>query len=276
MGFVFVSYAHEDHAFVGQLVQALTGHRIHVWVDRYQLMPGDNWVDKTLQAQADADVLLVIISPHSVQSQWVASEIQEAIRQVRSGNQRIIPIVTGGSLRTLRLPEHLVWIDFSDDFDQAVRQLVTRLPVSVREPPRESSPEPTTLKAKGYFFLSFVEEDSGFVTGLRQFMRDHGFGYWDFQESERDYGLQFWREIEDRIDQTAAVLSIVSPDWLLSKWTPREYLYAEEVHIPCVQLRVRPMRPSLLTVGMTYIDFTTNVQKGYDKLASELRRKKLL
>lgn len=273
MGFVFMSYSHKDTAFVDRLSHDLQAQRIEVWVDRIELMPGSNWTNAIERALRDADVVLFVVSPNSAASSWVQLETRAALRHATTGTGKlIIPVVIG---RPISMPPELAqiqWVDFTDNYEQALRQLVAALPESVRS---GGGVQPSVAQAKGYFFLSFAEEDGEFVEQLRQFLREKQYGYWDFEDSEREYGLQFYLEIEKRISQAAAVLSILSPDWKLSKWAPREYLFAEEVGIPTFLLMVRTMGPTLLTAGRTHIDFSRDSRKAFTKLEGQLRRKKL-
>jgi len=273
MGHVFISYAHKDSGFVDRLSQALRANGISIWVDRSQLLPGVEWSRSIEQALSDADAILFVVSPNSANSSWVQHEIELAILRSQTGNGKlVIPLLIGSPQDVPVILRTIQWVDFSHNFDEGLRYLVSSLPSSVRLP----QAVPTLpLKAKGYFFLSFVEEDSEFVVSLRQFLQEQKYGYWDYLESERDYGLQFWREIEERIDKAAALLCILSPDWRASKWTPREFLYAEESQVPTFLLMARQMKPSLLTVGLTYIDFTHDQKKSFGKLERELRRKQL-
>lgn len=273
MGHVFISYAHDDQAFVDRLRAALSAHNVNTWVDRFQLSPGVNWTNEIGKALEEADAILFVISPNSARSTWVNYELQAAAQRMRTGSGKlVIPVLIGAPSEVPTVLQSIQWIDFSRDFEAGVEVLLQVLPSSVRQ---QQPPTVSAEKSKGFFFLSFVEEDSEFVAGLRQFMRDQKYGFWDFQESERDYGLQFWREIEEQIDKSAALLSILSPHWLLSKWAPREFLYAEATQKSTILLMSRPTKPSLLTVGMTYIDFTMDTKKGFSKLEKELRRKRL-
>lgn len=77
------------------------------------------------------------------------------------------------------------------------------------------------------------------------------------------------------MSQAAAVLSILSSVWKLSKWAPTEYLFAEATGIPTFLLMVRPMGLTLLTAGMAYIDFNRDPGNAFAKLESQLHRKKL-
>jgi hypothetical protein len=273
MAYAFISYSHKDTAFVDRLARDLRAQHVEVWVDRNELMPGSNWTNAIESALQNADAVLFVVSPNSATSSWVQLETRAALQHTTTGTGKlIIPIVFG---RPISMPPELAqiqWVDFTDNYEQALRQLLAALPETVRSVGNAQPGEP---QSKGYFFLSFADEDSEFVEQLRQFLREKKYGYWDFEDSERDYGLQFYLEIEKRISQAAAVLSILSPDWKLSKWAPREYLFAEEVGIPTFLLMVRPMGPTLLTAGMTYIDFNRDPRKAFGRLDGQLRRKKL-
>lgn len=83
-------------------------------------------------------------------------------------------------------------------------------------------------------------------------------------------------ELESIIREASATLSILSPDWKRSKWTPKEYMFSEEVGTPVFLLMARQMGPTLVTAGIPYIDFTKDEQRGFDKLDRELRRKGLI
>ena len=75
---VFLSHSKHDKPFVRELANFLTqDDQIHVWLDEREIAPGDNIVGK-IQEGLDADVILLILSPDSVDSQWVKEEWTEA------------------------------------------------------------------------------------------------------------------------------------------------------------------------------------------------------
>lgn len=66
------------------------------------------------------------------------------------------------------------------------------------------------------------------------------------------------------------MLCIISPSWKRSKWTPREFLFAEEIGKPVFLLRAKKLEPTLLIAGLSYIDFSQDASTGYQELNREL------
>ena len=151
--------------------------------------------------------------------------------------------------------------------------MLARLPDSVQQ---NRPVKPEKPKSKGYIFISYAEEDTEFVTALRQFLKERGYGYWDYQDSDRDYHTQLALELEDVIQNASATLSVLSPDWKRSTWAAKEYLFSEQVGTPVFLLMAREMGATLVTAGVPYIDFVHNSEKGFEKLDKELRRKGLI
>jgi TIR domain len=151
--------------------------------------------------------------------------------------------------------------------------LLKRLPQTVftSKPVKAQAP-----KSKGYVFISYAQEDTEFVEALRHFLKERGYGYWDYQDSDRNYHTRLFIELEDVIKGAAATLSVLSPDWKKSQWAAKEYLFSQEVGTPVFLLMARAMGPTLVTAGYTYIDFARDMDGGFSKLDKELRRKGLI
>jgi hypothetical protein len=120
--------------------------------------------------------------------------------------------------------------------------------------------------------LSYAEEDAPFVKKLRDFLAGRKYAYWDYSESDRDYHIQLSSELERVIAEAAATLSILSPDWKASKWAMKEYFFSEETGVPVFLLRVKLVPPTLAIAGLPYIDFVSDEETGFHKLAAELSR----
>ena len=85
--------------------------------------------------------------------------------------------------------------------------------------------------------------------------------------------MQFHLELEGVIQGSEVMLCIVSPSWKRSKWTPREFLFAEEIGKPVFLLRAKKMEPTLLIAGLSYIDFTEDTYDAYQESDRELKRR---
>jgi len=89
----FISYAMEDEEFVDRLYADLKAHRVDCWYAPQEMKGG-----RKLRAQIDRairlhDRLLLILSPHSMDSEWVRTEISLAReREHKEGKQILFPI----------------------------------------------------------------------------------------------------------------------------------------------------------------------------------------
>lgn len=269
MALVYISYSRQDMEFVDRLAADLRTRGIDAWVDRARLEGGTDWASATQIAIDQATVILVVVSKSSTQSAWARREYLYA----QKSGKRVIPLLIEDVDGPPLYIASVQFIDFRRNYQEALDRLLGSLPDTARS--IEPLP-PEVPSAKGYFFLSYAEEDTDFVLGMRQFLEERRYGYFDFQESERDYyGTQMFLELERQITQAAAVFCILSPDWKVSTWAPKEYLFALDVGIPTFLLMSRAMGPTLITAGVPYIDFVKDKRKGFAKLDKELRRKKL-
>ncbi|PRB58082.1 toll/interleukin-1 receptor domain-containing protein [Erwinia billingiae] len=76
---VFIRYSHNDPKFVDHLAQKLVQQNINIWLDRWELSVGDSLVDRIQDAVKGASALLVILSKHSVESEWCKRELSAGL-----------------------------------------------------------------------------------------------------------------------------------------------------------------------------------------------------
>lgn len=77
-GFLFISYSRVDEDFAKKLAGDLNRHDIPIWLDDLALRAGDNWPQIIAAAIDKCRAMLVIISPESMDSQWVERELSLA------------------------------------------------------------------------------------------------------------------------------------------------------------------------------------------------------
>ena len=80
-------------------------------------------------------------------------------------------------------------------------------------------------------------------------------------------------ELESVINDSIAVLSVISPDWKKSRWSVRDFFYSEEIGKPVLLLRAKITKPILAIAGLPYIDFVEDNGKGFEKLGKELKKR---
>ena len=89
MADLFISYSRHDLAFVRRLAAGLEGRGKDVWVDLDDILPSAPWMAEIREAIAEADVVVVVLSPSSVASPVCETELQAAVDL----NKRLIPVV---------------------------------------------------------------------------------------------------------------------------------------------------------------------------------------
>ncbi len=90
---VFISHSSIDKKFVRTLKDDLTENSIETWFDEDQLDLGDSLSDKLELALEDSSHFLIILSPSSVNSEWVKFELEKALKQNNMQVlQKIIPV----------------------------------------------------------------------------------------------------------------------------------------------------------------------------------------
>lgn len=109
----FLSHSSEDSALATALFKEMRNKACPVWFDRIELRPGDSLLDKIGKGVAESDVFLVLISLHSVYSDWVQKEIRVALD---SKCLRIIPLLLRPDVPDVPdILSHLYYISISKE-----------------------------------------------------------------------------------------------------------------------------------------------------------------
>lgn len=120
MSKIFISYSSKDREFALKLAETLEKF-FDVWIDREELEGGLQWEKAIEAALADCEVFVVIVTPKSNESEWVA---RETIRAEQLKKTRI-PILLAGQLPLRLLNLHFV--DFQGEFEGGLRDLLEAL-----------------------------------------------------------------------------------------------------------------------------------------------------
>ena len=114
---IFFSYNHQDKQFVRKLSHKLEGVGIRVWIDEGELFAGDSIIGKIENAIDEIEYLGVILSKHSVKSEWVLREIRMALTmEMHAKSVKVIPII----IDNCKIPGFLIdkyFIDFRSEID---------------------------------------------------------------------------------------------------------------------------------------------------------------
>lgn len=121
---IFISYSHKDRDFVDRLAAQLVRHKVHVWLDRWELHVGDSLISKVQAALTDASALLVILSKASVASEWCKKELNIGlVREMEERRVVVLPVLVEDCEIPLFLREKLN-ADLRHDFDAGLQTIL--------------------------------------------------------------------------------------------------------------------------------------------------------
>ncbi len=103
---VFISHSSKDKAIAQRLAHRLIESGLKVWIPEDEIFPGDNWAKKVGAALEESDIMVVLITPHAFESEWVKEEIQYALTSEHYQG-RLIPVFLG---HETEIPADAPWI----------------------------------------------------------------------------------------------------------------------------------------------------------------------
>ncbi len=115
----FLSYNSRDRGVVDKIAHKLKANGIHIWYDRWNLIPGDQWQEDIEKALDECNCYVALIGESGI-GPWQNAEMRTAInRRVKSSTSefRVIPVLLPRAKRGQRsaLPSFLVssvWVEF--------------------------------------------------------------------------------------------------------------------------------------------------------------------
>ncbi|MDR0930321.1 MAG: toll/interleukin-1 receptor domain-containing protein [Clostridiales bacterium] len=119
---IFISHATKDKPFAESLFVQLAEDGHDPWIDS-EICGGQSIPDEISKALDASDYILVILSPNSIESNWVKTEWQSMFwREIGENRIKVIPIL----LKDCEIP-HLLknkkYIDFREDFEAGMHGL---------------------------------------------------------------------------------------------------------------------------------------------------------
>lgn len=127
---VFLSHPHAEAAVVEAIGTRLSDETgLKVWLDRWHLVPGEQWQQKLARGLDQARTCAVFIGGQTPTG-WFKQEIQRALnRQARDPSFRVIPVILPNGDKALvdDFLELRTWVDFSQGLpdDLAFHNLVS-------------------------------------------------------------------------------------------------------------------------------------------------------
>ncbi len=104
---VFINYSHKDQELATELVDRLKAAGLNAWYDKLEILPGDNWAEKTSEGLKESDAMVVLLTPSALESEAVQANISYALSE-KSFRHRVVPVVVGDLEKSD--PNRIPWI----------------------------------------------------------------------------------------------------------------------------------------------------------------------
>ena len=91
---IFICHSSADHGFVEKLAKRMKRDDFDVWIDDWELKVGDSIVEKINEALKESSFFVIVLSEHSIGSDWVQRELNSTLmRQISKKDIKVLPIL---------------------------------------------------------------------------------------------------------------------------------------------------------------------------------------
>jgi hypothetical protein len=122
---IFLSHTRTDKPFVEKLARDLIRLGFNVWFDKWNIKIGESITWKINEGIRENEYLGIVLSPESLNSEWVKSELGTAwIKQMKARKVFVLPIL----YRDCSIPLFMAdrkYADFRNDYDEGLSELVS-------------------------------------------------------------------------------------------------------------------------------------------------------
>jgi hypothetical protein len=120
----FLSHSSADNAMAEKLAMDLRKNGVDVWYDAWELRPGDSLRRKIDQGIESASYFIVLLTPTSLKSEWVQTELDAAMVNRIEGSSRLLPIVWNLSGEDIPVTlRGLKWVEL-EPYEDGLRDLL--------------------------------------------------------------------------------------------------------------------------------------------------------
>lgn len=211
MGKIFISYADEDLETARRLYRDLKSLGADPWLDKEDLLPGQDWEREIGRTIIASSHVLALISQHSVNKRgFVQKELRQALdvlKEVPPDKIFIIPCRLDDSKPQHESLSKLHWVDLFPSYDDGLARIAQSLSIST--PVTQVSSVPTPSKQKRRAAPAEVPDEVFSLietTAERDFPDDFSTRRYQIQQE-----INAWRKLQSfhRPEVPENVLSII-------------------------------------------------------------------
>lgn len=172
MSRAFISYSRRNTNFAERLARDLTDAGIEVWIDFRQIHAGERWKDEIRRGIERSEVVIAVLSPESIVSEWVQFEVLYG----REQNKFILPVMAASSMDLLGQSDVLRWlldvhfINFENRYEEAFPELLKALPGKRRLGSFDTI-DPALIPNPFKGLEAFQQTDASFFFGREQLVK---------------------------------------------------------------------------------------------------------
>lgn len=121
----YISYSSEDGDFAEKIASDLENRGLEVWFSKWEIRVGDSIIDKIFnEGLRKNDFFIVILSPHSISSNWVTKEINiSLVKELNEKKISVLPVLFKKCIIPPALSDKKV-ADFVTDYQQGLKDLL--------------------------------------------------------------------------------------------------------------------------------------------------------
>ncbi|WP_052714259.1 toll/interleukin-1 receptor domain-containing protein [Paenibacillus dauci] len=140
MSSIFLSHNSKDKEFVRKLALRLQNYNVKIWFDEAEIKVGDSLIKKIENGIDDMEYLGVILSPNSIDSEWVNKEVEMALNEEICGRKvKVLPLL----YKKCTIPGFLkgkLYADFTTKkkFEESFEKLLITLGIDKNDSSRSS------------------------------------------------------------------------------------------------------------------------------------------
>jgi len=195
---IFLCHNNADKLFARRLAKDLNMTGAKVWLDIMEINVGDSLIGKIEAGLGDTDYLGAVLSPDSVKSNWVRTELRAVLtEEIADGQTRVLPILYRDCTIPLFLRDKLYADFLNQSYRQGLRQILLAMGVpydqrwSIRD---HDAFDPISEASDKILSIGDTQLQSTYVTALYVSM------FMPFLLNERNVAIPFF--IENRFDIT--------------------------------------------------------------------------
>jgi TIR domain len=123
----FLSHSSQDKTIIRQIASDLTAEGVEVWLDEQRIHVGDSIPEKIAQGLAQSDFFLIALSEHSVDSEWVKRELNNAlVQEISKRKIAILPLKLSACEIPMLIAEKK-YADFSRSYREGIDGLIASI-----------------------------------------------------------------------------------------------------------------------------------------------------